>query len=582
MKRIRLLLLYLLAAPVMLFAGNGPDRHTAGIERIFVHTDRDIYIAGETIYFRLTLLNENSGTSSILSKIAYLLLRDSHSGNVAKVCIKVEGGTAYSSIALPDTLATGMYQLVAFTNWMRNSGKESYFTKEIIIANLFDKDLNAFTPGSQRPVITVKRHNSSPEERIVQSMRVKISAGKDAFDRGEKISFRLSFVGQADTIPINVSVSVHEDTPWKRKEDIPGYPDKKVETEFVQAQVADNLDYLPENDGQIIQGRVLDKQMPEGIAGCCMLLSAKDTALNLQYTYTDTYGLFRFRLNEYYQQKILVVKLKDTIPGREYRIEMDDKFAMQGEYSPSVTELTPELREYIRECQDIVRVQRSYRQMAEAVIQRVSPGNSSRPEIYYRPDYQVNPSHYEQLGDFTEIARELLPTVRTRKTNENWSIELVDQVNQGFFKEKPAIFLDGIYTHDIKQLIPMGSDMIKRIEVVNSPRICGSLYFPGILAVFSNDMVAATPVTSTGSISFQADPFLAYTLWQPSGYRDDDSILPDFRQLLYWNPSLEIKQGGKTIVEFPASRHTGDFIMDIRGFTASGNPVSASYRFRIY
>lgn len=575
-------MLFLLATPVMLPAGNGPDSQAAVTERIFVHTDRDIYMSGETLYFRLTLLNENSGTPSVLSKIAFLLLRDSHSGNVAKVCVKAEGGIAYSSISLPDTLASGIYQLLAFTNWMRNSGEESYFSKEIIIANLFDKGLNAFTPDLQMPVAAIGTHVSFPEKRMVNPLPVKISSPKNTFARGENISFRLSFAGQADQIPINVSVSVHEDTRWNGKEDIPGYPDNEAETGFARSQAAGDFQFLPENNGQIIQGRVTDKTSGRGISDCCVLLSAKDTAVNLQYTYSGPDGLFRFRLNDYYQQKDLVAAFKDTIPCRRYRIEMDDKFALHGKYSPSVAGFTPELMEYIRESQDIVRVQRSYRLMAQTVVQEAPSASSSRPEIYYRPDYKVYPSHYEQLGDFTEIARELLPTVRTRKTNETWAIELVDKVNQGFFKEKPAIFLDGIFTQDIKQLIPMGSDMIKRIEVVNSPRICGSLYFAGILAVFSNDTVAVSPVTSPGSISFRADTFRPSMLWQPSAYQDENSVLPDFRQLLYWNPSLEIKQGVETTLEFPASQHTGNFIMDIRGFTAAGNPVIASYRFRIY
>src|SRR5664279_4602691 len=94
-------------------------------ERVFLHTDRNLYIAGETIYFKLYLVNGNSHKLSEISKIAYLILRNIVNYQIIQASLQIEGGIAYGSISLPDTLSSGTYQIVVFTNWMRNSGEES-------------------------------------------------------------------------------------------------------------------------------------------------------------------------------------------------------------------------------------------------------------------------------------------------------------------------------------------------------------------------------------------------------------------------------------------------------------------------
>ncbi len=569
MKITRTITRYLLAAMMMMAATGALRAAEIHCGRVVVFTDRDIYIAGEQLLFTLHINGESGGQTSASGEIVYLLLRDSRQGPVAKVCMKTAGGMAYGSISLPDTLATGYYQLVAFTNRLRNCGEDCYFSKELIIANLFDRELKALSDANPAQV-TAEGPVVDKMQQPAQSL-FSIRGLKKTYAQGEEISFSLAGNSSSGNLPA-ITVSVAEEEPWQGK--ISGY-------NFGQScsSRSTQMEFLPETRGQIISGKVTDKATHAGIENCCVLLSAKDTAVNLQYAFTGSNGMFRFRLNDYYQQKDIVIQLLDSVPGQKPVIELEDRFALSDAFVPAAGGISAAVAEYIRRSQDIVRVQRAYRQAPQMQAVEKTAGNNLRPALYYKPDQQVFPGAYESLSDFSEITKELLPTVRTRKTASGTTLEVVDKVQQGFFSKNAALFIDGIYRRDNREVLPMGSDRIRRIEVVNEQRVYGTLTFPGILAVFTNDSAIA-PATDQSSKLFRVEPYSANSVQQQQEI-PRNTTLPDFRQLLYWQPVIKAGQAGSYDIKFRASQHTGTFILSIRGTGADGEIIQKEQRFSI-
>lgn len=113
-------------------------------EKVFVNTDRDVYIAGEDLFLSVSLFTEPFIPGKV-SGFVYVALRNKLEV-IDRVTFKLEEGKASGNIYLPDTLSSGYYELIAFTNWMRNAGEEWYFRKSIFIANRFDTSLEALLP----------------------------------------------------------------------------------------------------------------------------------------------------------------------------------------------------------------------------------------------------------------------------------------------------------------------------------------------------------------------------------------------------------------------------------------------------
>jgi hypothetical protein len=101
-------------------------------EKLFVHSDRDIFTAGETIWFKAYIALDGRPTN--LSKVVYVELANSKGQLVAKRMLKADNGSAAGDITLNDSLPSGTYTLNAYTLWMLNF-PQFIFKKHIAVYN---------------------------------------------------------------------------------------------------------------------------------------------------------------------------------------------------------------------------------------------------------------------------------------------------------------------------------------------------------------------------------------------------------------------------------------------------------------
>ena len=111
-------------------------------EKIFVHTDRDMYRAGEIIWFKLYYTSGAKNELLDLSKIAYVEVIDKNQKPILQAKISIEKGTGNGSFYLPVSLTSGNYQFRAYTNWMKNFSPDYFFNKNISIINSLLKPEN--------------------------------------------------------------------------------------------------------------------------------------------------------------------------------------------------------------------------------------------------------------------------------------------------------------------------------------------------------------------------------------------------------------------------------------------------------
>ncbi len=114
-------------------------------EKIYIHTDRPYYTAGESIWFSSYLVNGVTHTPSEKSKVIYVELINEENEVISDRKLFIESISESGDFKLPITLAEGTYQIRAFTNHMRNQSREYFFTKEIPVFALESKDPNEQT-----------------------------------------------------------------------------------------------------------------------------------------------------------------------------------------------------------------------------------------------------------------------------------------------------------------------------------------------------------------------------------------------------------------------------------------------------
>ena len=104
-------------------------------EKVFIHTDRDIYVTGETIWLSAFCVDAALHTPSGLSKVLSLEILGSD-GNVFKQDrIQLIKGFGHGQLFVSPDIPSGTYVLRAYTNWMKNFDPGFVFHKRITIVN---------------------------------------------------------------------------------------------------------------------------------------------------------------------------------------------------------------------------------------------------------------------------------------------------------------------------------------------------------------------------------------------------------------------------------------------------------------
>ncbi|MDZ7635602.1 MAG: hypothetical protein U5L72_14690 [Bacteroidales bacterium] len=109
-------------------------------EELWLHTDRESYVAGEVVRVKAYLLSYPDLRISEKESYAYVELLDYYNNPVAQATIQLVNGSGESEFLLPDSLVTGSYLLRAYTSIMKNYLPHGCFMKKITVANPFRED----------------------------------------------------------------------------------------------------------------------------------------------------------------------------------------------------------------------------------------------------------------------------------------------------------------------------------------------------------------------------------------------------------------------------------------------------------
>ena len=104
-------------------------------EKLYVHTSKNFYLTGEILWFKIFNTEGTSNKLLDISKVVYIELLDNERNAVLQAKIEMKGGLGNGSFDLPLSLSNGVYQLRAYTNWMKNFDADLFFQKRIVVIN---------------------------------------------------------------------------------------------------------------------------------------------------------------------------------------------------------------------------------------------------------------------------------------------------------------------------------------------------------------------------------------------------------------------------------------------------------------
>ena len=121
---------------------------TENLEELYIQTDRDTYISGEEVFFRINQRGRLSHYPGTISKVVYVDLLDNFNTSLVQVKSGSDGISSTGVFRIPDTLRTGHYFIRSFTNQMKNYSQSLFAYKRITVINPFESIRSLRLPPS--------------------------------------------------------------------------------------------------------------------------------------------------------------------------------------------------------------------------------------------------------------------------------------------------------------------------------------------------------------------------------------------------------------------------------------------------
>jgi len=667
-------------------------------EEIFLHTDRDEYIAGEELWFTVYAFDRQTLTPSQNSRLVYVEVVTPDNRPLIKERFALDKGYGPGQINLPDTLSSGLYTIRAYTGWMKNFLPDNCFTKDIRIYNAISSKPfrgalresrivkgNESIPQSGK--ISVKVNNLDPDTLAIMinadkefrsseneaiylfietrgninldrsekltgdNTRIAISrsllmpginhitlfdkyirpifeqyiysAGKeekqkiairsaDSYNSRSRVSFEIENEGANGTLADgNLSISVSPLTGIKASPEIDAY--LLLGSEFgelpreilkgrnigeLTADIADSLlerlesnwirwpavfankepqfRYRHESEDHYLSGKLIKNDQQPAPYGETVLLSIPGKTAVFQYALTDDEGNFSFPLPIDEETRDLVIQ-----PGNSagnYKMVMETSFSdlipAVGSNNNSAVYTPPS---YISDWSSNFQVARIYGISSTAGFLKPFSSPRQARRFYGKPELEIRLDDYVRLPIMEEVFFELVPRVIMKNDKSAYELYIVDPLRVRLYDEPPVMMVNGVIFNDPAVIGSMDPALVEKIDAIREIYVVGDFQFPGIVNLitkstdYKNMPVPLNAVRIPYSVAEPVASFLSPD-YSTSGLRN--SRIPDFRNTLYWNPSIQPDKNGKYIIEFWSSDFASDYTIKIEGVTGDGKIVS--------
>ncbi len=521
--------------------------HTQAKKGFALYTDRDVYVGGETLLAQINHPSDN------LSKIVYLDLVNPFGNRVTGISTEIRNGKASGFLVLPDSLSTGSYLLRAY---LKNSARKLKIIRNIYVLNRFNglEKTKQISRVSEPETIQEKDIDQIDIEGIKPAYAIRSQITTD-------IKINEALLGQIDG-PLLISVAQTD----------PSFQS----TSYLWSSKA-GKDGLVEKKGTILSGIVTDKKTSVPVSGATVYLTIPDSIPGFQYYLTRNDGRFYFQLEDYYGTIQAFIQCFGSNPEQRLKISLDEIFA--GPDSLPKFEQLPvsdEFKKTTLQNIDAVTFQKIFSQ--EKLSPSAPPQRTSDSYPFYGISANiVYPQLFIDLPNFTEISRELLPGVKFRNYNNEPSLRVMNMAVQNYFEDLPLILIDGIPIRNLNTIKDMSTSDIKRVEILQSERFYGDLRFSGVVAIYTTKADYSRIPDSDQFIRVKLET--AQTLGNLWGPETTDQSIPDFRQVLYWDPAVESKK--ELPVKFSTSSVLGKFSLIVRGKLKDGTMIKAEKQFEV-
>ncbi len=524
------------------------------VERVYVHLDKDYYVAGEPILMKFLVVGADYKPSG-LSKVGYVEISDTERPYM-QLKLSLTGGHGAAEAHIPANIPSGIYELSGYTRYMENEGPGVFFKKQIAIIN------PKLRPDKARAEL-VGPEGITQEEQT--GGNIKITTDKSEYGNREQV--RLSISGlPANLVDLVVSVAGRDSMVSVRQPD--GYLFRRQVEGLPKTMQADKR--LPEYEGHIITGRLSAEAKNIELVPNISFVGGDIKYINGQVDPDGKTVLF-YTTGIHGPQEIVSSVTSMDGESLPYRLDIDSPF------SGALPEQLPPLKFYPSEKQLMdryVAAQLSRIIEADTLTKRVDMDYYNFPvTISYDLD------QYTRFNTLGETMLEFIQWATVRRINGARWIAVFSEEEQVFNKSNSLVLLDGVPLSNHEEIMAYNPRNIKTINIYSGRYVFANEVYEGIFSCVTHGKDLPFFKLNDGYQLFKYDcPELPSEFKAPdySSESAKGSRVPDMRHTLYWNSSAKPDPGQAAQFSFFTSDLDGEFKITVEGVTSDGQIVRGS------
>lgn len=534
-------------------------------ERVYVHLDKECYVAGEDIYMKFFTTGSDFKASD-LSKVGYIEIADTEKPQIQHI-IALDKGRGSSKVSIPHHIPSGIYQLTGYTRYMRNEGEKSFFSRHIAIVNVTESS------ESDRVVLQPDNTERFPI-RELNSIQVKTDKGL----YGNRSEVELSLSG----IPSNVSDLVISVSRNDSVTSIPGV-DKNKWVEDVRAAHTSGIgsQFLPEYEGHIISGNVVPLNENSSLVNAGSFyttLGFVGRDIHIYAGQVSPDNTVNYYTEEIYGPQEIVTGVNSYVKELSYRIDITSPY--HGKLPDNLPELLidPDNEPLKKRLLD-----RSVAAQINRIMRIDSTGNPVPLTNYYNiePHLSYDLDEYTRFNTMSETFIEYVRRIIVRRVDGERRLKVLKEDAKRYNAGNTLVLLDGVPIYDHEDIINYNPRLVKRIHIYSGSYLFGGRTFECMVSFTTHRANLPSIQLDEQSQLISYDCPALYEPFPMPDYRLEkvrESRIPDLRHTIYWNPYAE-EINHNVPVRFYTSDLSGHYRVIVEGITDDGRMVYGSTDF---
>ena len=513
-------------------------------ERIWVQTDKNFYLAGEKMGLKL-YGTDSQGKALPFSRVAYVeLLGDKD--NAVRLKVELKGAIGEAVMQLPYTLASGMYDLVAYTRWMRNEGEQVFFRQKIAVFNSLryaqSMDHIIFMDGAMPTEVGCPTNDG-----------IQVKTDKATYGNREAVTLMLDGIPQDARLSVSVvrqDVLIGQQSPSLNQSSTNG---KKE-------------DITPELEGLIVEARLVGNDQTPMVR----------PHLSIQGDDIHYYAGQQTTENKVHFHTTALQGIKEVIIGIQGKghLELVSPFiATPPEQMQSIT--------LYRQYEETLSERSLALQATDHFFPKESPALVTPESLFpdMKPKWTYDLDHYKRFASFEETFIEFMPCVSAIGPKGNRRIVAFDADILASSNGNTLVLLDGVAIMNHEQLLAYDPYLTKYVEVYVDDFVFGDQLYNGILSIKTpNRKLSGFTLPGTSVVVEYEGVQAGIGYSMPSAEKSLQTHLPDFRHTLYWNPDVTAKDKQ---LECLTSDMCGTYIVKVEGRTPEGKIIHGYASFKV-